>query len=92
VIPALVLVAASGFFLATVWPHQDLDSGPDPGPFYERFGAEPRLTATEQMLAHLETAFDENAPKVARRNDYFNIGFALLALGLLGSLVIVFVS
>lgn len=91
-IPAIVLAAASVFLLATVWPQQELDSGPDPGPFYERFGAEPRLAATEQMLAHLDAAFDENAPKVAQRTRFFNLGFMFLVFGLLGSLVIVLAS
>jgi hypothetical protein len=53
----VLLIVASVLLLATVWPQQELDSGPDPGPFYERFGAETRLMASEQMLAHLVSAF-----------------------------------
>lgn len=92
VLPALGLVAASCLFLATVWPQQQLDSGPDPGPFYERFGAESRLVAAEQMLAHLQAAFDNNAPKLAQRNRYFNWGFGVLALSVSASLVIIFAN
>jgi hypothetical protein len=91
-VPAVLLIVASVLLLATVWPQQELDSGPDPGPFYERFGAETRLVASEQMLAHLVSAFDDNAPKVARRTGLFNAGFVFLLFGLIGSLVVVFVS
>lgn len=44
------------------------------------------------MLAHLISAFDQNAPKVARRTHFFNAGFVLLLAGLSGALVVVFVG
>jgi hypothetical protein len=91
-VPSAFLVAAGGLLLSAIWPQQALDSGPDPLAFYERFGGVDRLTASQQMLAQLNSAFDHNAPTLARRGRLFNLGFVSLTLGLVGAIVVVLVS
>lgn len=83
-LPAGVLAIGGVLLLAVVWP-RTFDVGPDTRTFYETMGASTRLEASRQMLAELLDAGDRNDRQGPWKPLLFKAGFALLVLGLLGS-------
>jgi hypothetical protein len=86
-LPTTVLGLAGALLLAALWPRR-FDLGPDTRRFYETMGASSRLDAGRQMLTELLVAVDGNDVRLPPKVKLFKSGFALLVIGLLGSLTV----
>lgn len=86
-VPCLPLGLAGALLLATVWPRR-LDLGPDTRGFYERMRTSTELVALRQMLVELLDAVEGNNAQLPDKYRLFKIGFAFVAIGLLGALAI----
>lgn len=82
-VPALGLAAAGLLFLAAIWP-RSFDVGPNWREFYDTFGGGSASEVGQQMLAELLQAVEGNDEKAPRKNTPFKIGFAILAVSLVG--------
>lgn len=79
---------AGGFFIGALWP-RDLVLGPDLVDFHDEARVAEPLTAAREMLDQLASATENAEEGYDSKSWFFQVGLAVLAVSLAGSLLVV---